>query len=67
MGEPTCDGDLAAEPLAPERTRDLRAEHLEGNVSFLAEIAGEIDRGHAAPAELAHEPEAINEDGLEVG
>ena len=48
-GEP----DLPNEPLGAERLRQLGVKDLEGDWTLVPEIAGEVDGGHAAAAELA--------------
>jgi hypothetical protein len=40
-------------------------EDLQGDRTAVPEIAGEIDRGHAATAELALEHVAVGQGGLE--
>ena len=54
-GEP----DLPDEPLGAQRVRQLGMEDLQGDGAVVPEIAGEIDRGHAAAAELALEHVAV--------
>ena len=41
------------EPLGAERGGQLRAQHLEGDRPVVPEVVGEVDRGHAAAAQLA--------------
>ena len=53
MVQPRGDLDLAQEPLAGQRPREVRAEHLDGDVAVVLEVVREVDRGHAAGAELA--------------
>ena len=53
MIEPSTDADLPQESLGAERGGDLGVHHLERHVAVVAEIVREIDRGHAAAAELA--------------
>ena len=66
MGEIGGDFDLPEEAVGAEGVGQLGVEHLEGDGPAVAEVAGEVDRGHAAPAELALEAIAIGESGLEV-
>ena len=65
MLEPGGDADLALEPLGAERRGELRMEHLERDRAVVPEVLREVDRGHAAAAELALEPVAVGEGGLE--
>ena len=51
MIESRADLDLVQEP--PEYRGELGAQHLHGNVAVVFEIMREIDRGHAARADLA--------------
>ena len=45
----------------------LRVEHLDGDLAAVLQVFGEIDRGHAALAELALEAVAVAERGGEAG
>ena len=47
--------DLAQKALGAERGGELGLEHLERDRAAVLEVAGEVDRGHAAAAELALE------------
>ena len=47
------DGDLAQEALGAERLAQLGVEHLERDRPVVLEVVDQVDRGHAAPAELA--------------
>ena len=67
MGELRGDLDLAQEPLGPERRGNLGAEHLEGDAALVAEVPGEVDRGHPAAAELALDRVAIRQGRLQAG
>ena len=51
--QPGRDLDLALEPLGAVRRDQLGVQHLERDGSVVAEVVREVDRGHAAPAELA--------------
>jgi acetylornithine deacetylase/succinyl-diaminopimelate desuccinylase-like protein len=51
--EPGGEADLALEPLEAERGGEAGVEHLEGHRAVVLEVAGEVDGGHAAPADLA--------------
>ena len=57
--------DLAQEPLGAERRGELGMEHLEGDRAVVLEVLGQVDRRHAAAAELALERVAIGERRLE--
>ena len=59
--------DLAEEALAAERLAEVAAENLEGHVAAVAEVAGEVDGGHSARANLALETVAVGERGGEAG
>ena len=59
MLEPRGELDLAQEPLGTEGGGELGLEHLEGDRPVVLEVAGEIDRGHAAAPELALEHVAV--------
>jgi len=59
--EPGGEPDLPDEPLGAQRVRQLGMEDLQGDRTVVPEIAGEIDRGHAATAELALEHVAVTE------
>ena len=63
--EPGGEPDLPDEPLGAQRVRQLGMEDLQGDGAVVPEIAGEIDRGHAATAELALEQVAVGQGGLE--
>jgi hypothetical protein len=43
----------------------LRMEDLQGDGTIVPEVAGQIDCGHAATAELALEQVAVGQGGLE--
>ena len=60
------DPDLPNEPLQPQPLCELKMEHLQGDRTVVPEIAGEINCGHAASAELALEHVAIRQDGIET-
>ena len=64
MGEVSRHLDLAEEAVGAEGEGQLRMEHLEGDGSLVAKVAGLVDSGHAAPAELTLEGVAVGEGGL---
>ena len=55
------DGDLAVEPVRPQCEAELGAQHLERDAAAVLQVLGEVDRGHAAPAELALDPVAVGQ------
>jgi hypothetical protein len=63
--------DLAVEALSAEQRCDGRVEHLERDPTFVPQVGGEIDGGHAASPELALEgvavAEGVGERGRDVG
>ena len=67
MLQPGGDADLALEPLGAERGGELGMEHLERDRAVVAEVLGEVHRGHAAAPQLALEPVSVAEGGLERG
>jgi hypothetical protein len=61
MGEPSGELDLAEEAVGTEDGGQLGPKDLEGDRAVVLEVLGEIDRGHAAAAQLALERVAIGE------
>ena len=59
--------DLGQEPLGPDHRGELGAEHLEGHPPGMADVLGQVDRGHAAGADLALDPVAVGQGELEAG
>jgi hypothetical protein len=57
MLEPRGEVDLALEALKTDGG-ELGMEDLQRDQPVVLEIPGEVDRGHASPAELALEPVA---------
>ena len=53
MLEPGGRANLAEEPLGAEAGGELGMKHLERDGAVVLQVAGEINRGHAAPAKLA--------------
>ena len=51
--------DLPLEPLRAQRRRQLGVQDLEGDRPIVPQVAGEVDRGHAAASELALERVSI--------
>ena len=65
MGERRGDPDLAGEPVGAEQRAELGPEHLDRHLAVVLEVVGQVDRGHAAAAELALEGVAAREGGGE--
>ena len=59
MLEAGSDLDLLHEALGAERVGQLLVQDLEGDRPIVSEIARQVDRGHAAPAELTLEQVAV--------
>jgi hypothetical protein len=66
MIEPGDDLDLAIEPLRPEHGAELRSEHLDRHLAAMLQIVGQVDRRHAAVADLALDGVAAGEGGAEA-
>ena len=52
VGQSCRELDLALEALGADAGREFRAEHLDGDVTVVFEVVGEVDGGHAALAQL---------------
>ena len=50
---PAASSNLPLEALAAEGGSELRVQELERDGTFVLEVAGQVDRGHAAATELA--------------
>ena len=57
--------DLLHEPLGAEHGGELRLQHLDRDLAIVLQVLGEIDRRHAALAELALDAVAIGEGVLQ--
>ena len=55
------DLDLPEKSLRPQDPRQLGTQHLDGHPPVVLEILGEVDRGHAALAQLALKPVAVGQ------
>ena len=66
MLEPRDELDLALEPLRAQGIGQLRMEHFERDRPVVAQVPGEVDRGHAPAAELPLDPVSIRQAGLEI-
>ena len=53
--------DLGEEALAADDGGELGVQDLDGDLAVVLEVLGEVDRGHAALAELALEAVAVTE------
>ena len=65
MLEPGGEADLVQEALGPEHRAELGMQHLERDPPVVAEVPGQIDRGHAAAPELALETIVVGYGPLE--
>ena len=61
MLESRSDPDLPLETFRPKAGHELGVQHLERDQAVVLEIAREIHRGHATPAELALDEIAVAE------
>ena len=59
--------DLAQEPLGADHGGELGLEDLDGDLAVVLEVLGEVDRGHAARAELALDAVAVGKSCCKVG
>ena len=57
--------DLAQEPLGADDGGELGPQHLDGDLAAVLEVVGEVDRRHAALAELALDAVAVGDQGLQ--
>ena len=53
--------DLAHEPVGPDHRGQLGAQDLDRDLAVVLEIVGEVDRGHAALAQLPLDAVAVGE------
>ena len=66
MIETRGDLDLGQKSLGAEHGGELGPEHLERDLAVVLDVAREVDRGHAAGAELALDAVAVGECGGEA-
>src|SRR5688500_6383282 len=66
MLQPGRRPDLAQEAIATERGAEVRMEDLDGDLALVAKIVREVDRRHAALAELPLDVIAVGEGGGEA-
>ena len=59
--------DLGEEPLGAHDGGQLGLEHLERDLPLVPEVFGQVDRGHAALAELALDAVAALEGRVQAG
>ena len=52
MGEAGGDLDLLEKPLGAEGDRHLGMEHLDGNLTVVLQVSGEIHDGHPTPSQF---------------
>ena len=58
--------DFQQEAIGGQLRAYLRLEHLDRHLAVMLEVLGEVDRGHAAGAELPLDGVAVGEEGLEA-
>jgi hypothetical protein len=59
--------DLGQEALAADHRRELRLEDFEGDAAVVLQVLGQVDRGHAALAELTLDAVAALESVVQPG
>jgi hypothetical protein len=59
--------DLAQEPLAAERRREIGVECFKRDIAAVLDVPREVHRRHAASAELALDAVAVSERAAESG
>ena len=64
MAEPRRDLDLADKPFGAERGSEFGTEDLYGHLALVLKVLGEVDRGHAARANLPLDGVAAGEGGF---
>ena len=57
--------DLAEESIRADHRGELRLEHLDRDLAIVLEVVREVDRRHAALAELSLDLVAVGEGGLQ--
>src|SRR4029450_2277142 len=67
MLQPGRESDLPLEPLGAQRVGELRVKHLERDWAIVAEVVGEVPRGHPPAAQLAVDEVAVSQCGSEPG
>ena len=61
------DLDLALEARGANGGREIVPEHLDRDLAAMLEVLGEVDRRHAAGAELALDNVLADEAGVDLG
>jgi len=56
---------FASEARSTHRERQIGAQHLDRHLGVVAQVAGEIHRGHAATADLVEQLVTIGQSGRE--
>lgn len=64
--QPGGGSNLGEETFAAERGSQFGEENLDGDVAVMSEVMGEVDGGHPAASEFAHDPIAISEGERQV-
>ncbi len=59
--------DLPEKPLPPERSGELRRQHLDRHGAAVLQVPRKVDRGHSPAPELALDRIATGEGGLHLG
>ena len=59
--------DLAQEPLGPDDGGELGAQDLDRDLAVVLQVLGQVDRGHAALAELPLDAVMLGERSLQSG
>ncbi len=59
--------DLLHEPFGPEDSRQLRSQYFDRHLALVLQVLGQVDRRHAAFAEVAFDLVAVGEGGREPG
>ena len=67
VAEPGRDADLAQEALGAEHRAEVGVEHLERHLTVMPDVVSQVDRGHAAAAELPLERVAAGQLGPQSG
>ena len=58
--------DLAKEPLGTDHRGQLGAQDLDRDFAIVLEVLGQVDRGHAALAQLPFDAVAVGEGALQL-
>ena len=66
MGEFRGQVDFAEEALGADRLGDIRTKHFQRNVTVVAGVIRQVDRGHSTTAQLALERIAVAQRAFEL-